>query len=325
MDEGDENDALKDVFSNIPAGEAAVSTIDGVTLDITNLVPAITDAWTYDGSLTTPPCSEGVNWIVMAESMEVSAAQLKAFTDVIEDNNRPTQSLEARTIHGAHWSYEGEAGPENWGELAHAWGTCEEGTEQSPIDIDTATAPADFSSLSTTYGTSALNILNNGHTVQVNVDAGSTIDVAGKAYSLLQFHFHAGSEHTRDGAQAPIEMHMVHQAADKSLAVLGVFITEGSENDTLKGVFSNLPVTSTPVSTVDGETVDVAGLLPASLMGWSYAGSLTTPPCSEGVSWMVMSEDIEASKAQIDSFTSIFSDNFRPVQSLGARTLTAGN
>jgi carbonic anhydrase len=325
FDEGAENAALKGVFSNLPAEESEVETIEGVTLEISNLVPAITDAWTYEGSLTTPPCSEGVNWIVMAEGMEVSTAQLKAFTDVIHDNYRPTQSLGARSVHGAHWAYEGEAGPEHWGELSHEWETCESGVEQSPIDIDTTTAPAEFASLSTTYGTSALKILNNGHTVQVNVDEGSSIDVAGKSYSLLQFHFHAGSEHTRDAAQSPIEMHMVHQAADKSLAVLGVFITEGEENAALKGVFSNLPTTTTPVSTVAGETVDIGALLPADLKGWSYAGSLTTPPCSEGVSWMVMADDIEASKTQIDGFTAIFDDNFRPVQALGARSLTAGN
>jgi carbonic anhydrase len=323
IEEGAENAALADVFANLPTHEAEAAPVSGVTLVLESLLPARHDAWSYEGSLTTPPCTEGVSWIVMDESVEASAAQIKAFTDIFDANYRPTQALGSRTVHGAHWSYEGEAGPAHWGELAHAWEACETGLEQSPIDLATSVAPADVAGLSISWSTTGLAILNNGHTVQANVDSGSSITLGGKSYDLLQFHFHAESEHTVDGVHTPLEAHFVHKAADGSLAVIGLLIEEGDENAALAEVFANLPTTEVAETPISGVTLTLGDALPTTTQGWWYGGSLTTPPCSEGVSWVVMSTAVTASSTQIAAFEGIFSENFRPTQSLGDRVINA--
>ncbi len=215
-----------------------------------------------------------------------------------------------------HWSYDGETGPEFWGELDEAWATCGEGTEQSPIDIPQLDLPAGLLEdlTSAEYLETSVTILNNGHTVQVNCDAGSTIVLGGVEYTLKQFHFHAASEHTLDGEHMPMEMHLVHEAADGSLAVVGRFIDEGAENTALAGVFANMPAEEQTATVIDGATVPGWELLPEEPMGWHYDGSLTTPGCTEGVSWYVVEETLEASPEQIGAFTDIFDHNYRPTQ-----------
>jgi len=220
---------------------------------------------------------------------------------------------------GVHWSYEGDTGPEHWGELSPDYAACSKGVEQSPVDIP-ASAPVNPANLAFKYQPSAVNIFNNGHTVQVNYDQGSSIVLDGVTYNLVQFHFHASSEHEIGGAQDPMELHLVHKNAQGGMAVIGVLLKAGAENPAYAPVLQNLPPQESQPTPVAGATVDANTLLPAQRGYWRYNGSLTTPPCTEGVKWLVMSTPVELSEAQIAAFTTIFKNNERPVQPLNART-----
>jgi carbonic anhydrase len=217
-----------------------------------------------------------------------------------------------------HWSYEGEAGPEHWGELSPDFALCSTGKEQTPIDVPSATSvnPAD---ITFNYQPTALTIFNNGHTVQVNYDPGSSIEVGGKTYDLKQFHFHTPSEHTVNSNHTDLEMHLVHQSADGQLAVVGVMVKAGSENPAYAPVFNNLPAQESEPSAISGVTVNATDLLPQERTYYRYNGSLTTPPCTEGVQWLLMNTPVELSAAQVTSFQTIFPHDARPVQPLNGR------
>ena len=323
---GAKNTLLEKVFANLPKTENATESVTGATVNAKAILEsAATDkGWTYDGSLTTPPCTEGVKWIVMESPIEADAAQIKAYTDLFSDNFRPVQPLGTRHVTGGagggttapHWGYgTGSDGPGHWGDLDTAWATCKTGTTQSPIDIDNATvSPGVASNLTFSWVAGAPEITNNGHTIQVNMPAGSKIAYAGKDYELLQFHFHAHSEHTVGGTAGKMELHLVHKAADGTLAVIGVMINDGTaEHAELKKVLDNLPAKSGDKTSPAGVTVDANAFLPTDKSVWTYSGSLTTPPCTEGVSWVVMANSVETTAAQIGKFTALYGDNFRPV------------
>jgi carbonic anhydrase len=218
-----------------------------------------------------------------------------------------------------HWTYEGDEGPEHWGELSPDFALCSTGVEQSPVNIpaDAALNPAD---LGYNYLPSAVNIFNNGHTIQVNYDPGSSLKLDDQDYELVQFHFHAASEHTKDGQQAPMEMHLVHRNAAGGLAVVGVWLESGSENAAFASVFNHLPTTEGEPEAVPGETVNADELLPAERSYHRYNGSLTTPPCTQDVKWIMLGNSVELSDVQITQYTDIFDNNFRPVQPFNERT-----
>jgi carbonic anhydrase len=218
-----------------------------------------------------------------------------------------------------HWSYEGEGGPEHWGELEPEYELCGIGGEQSPIDLS-GEAEQDLANIQFSYQPSAINILNNGHTVQVNYDEGSYIEVNETRYDLLQFHFHVPSEHTEDGQSFPAELHLVHSDADGNLAVVGILLEVGDESAALAPVWAHLPAEESEVETVEG-SVDAADFLPAEQVTYRYPGSLTTPPCSEGVSWFVMMEPVQISADQEAQLSAIIDGSNRPVQELGERDL----
>jgi carbonic anhydrase len=219
---------------------------------------------------------------------------------------------------GVHWSYEGDTGPDHWGNLSPDFAACAKGVEQSPIDIPAST-PLNSADISFKYQPSAVNIFNNGHTIQVNYDQGSSIALNGVPYDLIQFHFHAASEHAIGGQHQPIELHLVHRNAQGGLAVIGVLLRSGSENAAYTSVFQNLPQQAGQPAPVAGASVDANTLLPGQRSYWRYNGSLTTPPCSEGVTWLVMNTPVELSDAQIARFTAIFQHNQRPVQPFHTR------
>ncbi|MBI1876654.1 MAG: carbonic anhydrase family protein [Chloroflexi bacterium] len=218
-----------------------------------------------------------------------------------------------------HWTYEGAEGPEYWGELSQDFALCSTGTEQSPIDVPSTSSvnPAD---ITFNYQPTALNIFNNGHTIQVNYDPGSSIDVGGKTYDLKQFHFHTPSEHAVDSNHTDLEMHLVHQSADGQLAVVGVMLRQGSENPAFQPVFDNLPAQESEPTAVGNVTVNASDLLPQERTYYRYNGSLTTPPCSEGVQWLLMNTPVELSEVQVTAFQSIFQNDARPVQPLNERS-----
>lgn len=219
-----------------------------------------------------------------------------------------------------HWTYEGEEGPEHWGSLKPEYALCSTGKTQSPVDIVGAYS-TDIHDIRFDYRASALNIFNNGHTIEVNYDAGSSITYKGVTYNLRQFHFHHPSEHTIEGVATPLEVHFVHQDADGNLAVVAVMLTEGdATNEAFAAVFDHLPAEESEVETLDA-SVNAAAMLPESAIYFTYTGSLTTPPCSEGVRWFVMQEPVALSAEQIEAFSAIFELNARPVQPLNARDL----
>jgi carbonic anhydrase len=218
-----------------------------------------------------------------------------------------------------HWSYEGEEGPVHWGALSPEYAVCSTGKSQSPLDISNADSQ-DLANLVFHYQPSKINILNNGHTIQVNYDSGSYIELDGVRYDLLQFHFHAPSEHSINGELAKAELHLVHKNANGNLAVVGILINAGAENAAFKTTWDNLPSEPGSVQQVSAQ-VNAAAMLPVQQATYRYDGSLTTPPCTEGVKWNVMVEPIEMSEAQLAAFTSIFEGNNRPIQPLDGRTL----
>ena len=239
----------------------------------------------------------------------------------------PAQEQAAATQEGPHWGYEGEAGPAHWGTLNVEWSPCGTGQNQSPIDIH-ETAKADLPGLSTDFQPASLKIIhnehiadgiNNGHTIQINYTGGDIATVGDEQFQLLQYHFHSPSEHTVNGEHYPMEMHMVHKSDAGHLAVVGVFIAEGAHNAAFDPIWSNLPATKGAETHLENVMVDVDQLLPANTTSYRYDGSLTTPPCSEGVKWIVMTTPIELSAEQIAAFRGIIHGNNRPTQPLNGR------
>lgn len=216
------------------------------------------------------------------------------------------------------WGYSGEGGPQNWGKLDPGFATCATGKNQSPIDIGTTTK-GNLKPVRIDYKNGTTEILNNGHTVQVNYRPGSSLEVDGLKFELRQFHFHAPSENTFSGKHFPLEGHLVHADKDGNLAVIGVMFTEGAPNRVLASLLDLLPGK-------EGETKALTDLrsalqmLPADRHYYRFTGSLTTPPCSEGVRWLVLQQPSAASKAQIDAIAKAAgAPNNRPVQPLNAR------
>ena len=221
-----------------------------------------------------------------------------------------------------HWGYSGDEGPAHWGDLSADWAACKDGRMQSPIDIVGAFGAQTIGN-TMAYEPTPLNIVHNGHTVQVNYQAGSSMTVGGEAYALLQLHFHAPSEHTVGGKAYAMEIHLVHQSASGQLAVVGVMIEEGAESAALADIWANMPMTATPEASHAGTAVDAAAILPDAARYYHYKGSLTTPPCSEGVRWFVLEAPITASAAQIAQFEEAAGPNARPVQPLNERLVIA--
>lgn len=221
---------------------------------------------------------------------------------------------------GIHWTYEGEEGPDHWGELCVDYTPCG-GQVQSPVNIAGAVDDAALMEIAKTYSNTATHILNNGHTIQFTADSGSSIVLNGETYNLLQFHFHTHSEHTVGGTSYPMEAHFVHKnEATGKLVVIGVLFEEGSENGILAPFIDHLPETAD--ATYDAaDTFNPADLLPAEKSYFTYAGSLTTPPCSEIVTWIVMEHPIMASHDQILHIEELEHENNRPIQALEGRVI----
>jgi carbonic anhydrase len=219
-----------------------------------------------------------------------------------------------------HWGYQGAAGPAHWGDESPAYEACKLGKRQSPIDIHDA-VPAGLPPLEFAYQPAPLRIIDNGHTLQVNVPAGSFLTVSGKRYALVQFHFHHPSENHLEGGAFPMEAHLVHQDADGKLAVVAVFLAAGSTNPFIASLWKSIPAQVGTESTPEGVTVDPSRLLPAERGYFTFPGSLTTPPCSEGVTWFVFRAPVSLSTSEVSTFGSKYPDNARPVQPLNDRAV----
>lgn len=217
-----------------------------------------------------------------------------------------------------HWAYGGETGPDRWGGLDPSFEACGSGMRQSPVDLAGASAGA-AEGLDIQWQPSAANVVDNGHTIQIDMGEGSAVVVDGRRFSLLQFHFHLPSEHTVDGESLPMEVHFVHQAEEGDLAVIGVFMGIGEDDPVVENIWDAIPEAGAPAGTI--ADLDPSALLPEDRSYSRYAGSLTTPPCSEIVSWVVMTGSISVSQGQVDAFASMYPMNARPVQELHGRVI----
>lgn len=220
----------------------------------------------------------------------------------------------------AAWGYEAENGPDVWGQLDPGYVLCAEGTLQSPIDLVDA-ASAELPAIVFNYQPSVMDVHNNGHTIEVAPAEENRIEIDGTVYELLQFHFHAPSEHTLAGRSFDMEMHLVHRNEEGTLAVIGVLIGQGNENAAFNTMWEQLPAAPGETNRVENAAIDADDLLPDDRSTYRYDGSLTTPPCSEGVRWNVLTTPIELSETQIAAFKALVHDNNRPVQPLNEREL----
>ena len=259
--------------------------------------------------------SSRVKSICAAQNALAAAGQkVKVLADCAAEK---PESKGRKKGHAVHWDYAGEMGPENWGD---EFPTCGKGTKQAPLNI---TGPFEKSKdvLVVNYKEGPLKILNNGHTIQVNVEPGSTLKVNKDVYNLLQFHFHRPSEEQIDGKPMAMVAHFVHKNAEGKLAVLGVLLNDGKDNAAIQTLWNNAPKAEGPEVVVDKVKFDPSSLVPAALTHYSYEGSLTTPPCTEGVNFYILKTPVDIGKKQVVDFP--FKRNARPVQPLNGRKINA--
>ena len=222
----------------------------------------------------------------------------------------------AKDAHAApHWDYEGPMGPENWGK---EFPICAKGKSQSPLDIKGPFEKVKVS-VAPEYKNGQLKILNNGHTIQVNVEPGSKVRIDGLVYDLLQFHFHKPSEELIEGKPAAMVIHFVHKNAAGQLAVIGVLLKEGNENPGIKTLWDHLPAKEGPEVAPDKVMFNPSNLMPRELDFYSYEGSLTTPPCTEKVKFFILKTQVNIAREQVGAFP--FKKNARPVQPLNDRLI----
>ena len=223
-----------------------------------------------------------------------------------------------------HWTYEGDTGPNSWGALKAEFGLCASGKQQSPVNITEAYA-LELDPLKFEYKASKTAIQNNGHTIQLNYDSGSFLQVGNDRYQLLQFHFHTPSEEAIGGQRYPMVAHLVHKNEAGQLAVIALLINQGStDNPILKKLWEKLPTNTNETRNYATVTYNIADLLPQNRSYWTLMGSLTTPPCSEGVRWLVLKNPLYISAKQIARFKKEFPMNARPLQALQQRIVING-
>jgi carbonic anhydrase len=236
-------------------------------------------------------------------------------------------SIASIACHGeekANWTYAGATGPARWGSLEKGFAECKLGQIQSPIDIPDASArKGDLASLLFNYKPSPLRIIDNGHTIQVNYSPGSTVSVEGKRYELVEFHFHKPSEEKVDGKGHDMVAHLVHQGPGGKLAVVAVLLDTGKENPLIKTLWDNLPKEKGKENVVAAVTISALELLPQNKAYYTFAGSLTTPPCSEDVTWYVLKTPVQISADAIARFARYYPMNARPVQPVNGRDIMA--
>lgn len=228
------------------------------------------------------------------------------------------------------WSYHSPTSPSQWAQLSENFLTCDLGSSQSPLDIEAGengglinvSPPTNNRDHIINWKPSKLNLINNGHTIQANYDAGSSFQVEDNEYELKQFHFHSPSEHILNGRQYPLEAHFVHSSA-QGLLVVGVFFETGNDHNELGKIWAHTPL-------IEGQSVHLSEdvfadqFLPSDKDSFTYIGSLTTPPCSEGVQWVVMKNPVNASVFQLQKLQRVFGGpNNRPVQAQNARLIEA--
>lgn len=218
-----------------------------------------------------------------------------------------------------HWTYTMTAGgQDHWADLCTGYNACG-GMSQSPVNIIGAVAQPNLSKLTFGYSTTAAEIENNGHTIEFVCDPGNKLTIGGTQYELLQFHYHAQSEHQVDGKKSPLEVHFVHKATDSDFAVIGVLFEEGASNSLFNQYLSRFPAEEGTYT--DHSEIELTELLPLNKSYYHYSGSLTTPPCSEVVHWYVLKNKLTASASQLAQFQALLKNNYRNIQNLNGRKI----
>lgn len=225
----------------------------------------------------------------------------------------------AKPKNGTHWTYEGEFGPQNWSRINAAWAACNTGNRQSPIDLRDG-MKVDLEQINFEYVPSGFNEIDNGHTIQVNVAGGNFLTVAGTTYELQQFHFHRPGEERINGRGTEMVVHLVHKSYDGKIAILAVLLERGEANPLIQTVWNNLPLEKHTTVT-PSIVLDVNEILPARRDYFTYMGSLSEPPCTENVLWLVMKQPMTASPQQMALFSRLYPMNARPVQQSNGRMI----
>jgi carbonic anhydrase len=218
------------------------------------------------------------------------------------------------------WDYGETLGPDHWGNLKPEFAACKDGHHQSPIDIRNP-QKADLPPIRFDYRPSPLHIVDNGHTIMVNYAPGSYMTVGDKKYSLQQFHFHRPSEEKINGKGFDMTVHLVHTDNKGKLAVVAVLLQQGEDNPLMRELWNDLPKEKEKEELLDNIRIDVSRLLPADRSYYTFSGSLTTPPCTEDVTWFVLKHPMTISAAEIQRFSQLYRDDARPTQPLYDRVV----
>ncbi len=271
---------------------------------------------------------ENVITSVRPSAAAIAAAHRKkrpaaAASAVASDANLDIAANAGQSLLPSHWDYTGTAGPDAWGKMQPEYSKCASGTRQSPIDIRGGIA-VDLEPIRFDYRPSSFSVIDNGHTVQVNVEPGNSITITGRRYELVQFHFHRPSEERVDGRQYDMVVHLVHKDPEGRLAVVAVLLDRGSAQAIVQSVWNNLPLEKGE-EVHAGTRIDLSQLLPEDKRYYTYMGSLTTPPCSEGVLWMVMKQPVPISVEQVSIFARLYPMNARPIQQADGRLIKESN
>jgi carbonic anhydrase len=222
--------------------------------------------------------------------------------------------------HEHPWDYGAARGPGHWGELKPEFAPCKNGHRQSPIDIRNP-RKADLPAIQFSYKPTPLNIIDNGHTIQINYSPGSFITVGGKRYELKQFHFHRPSEEKINGKSYEMVAHLVHADEKGNLAVVAVLLEKGQDNALVHTLWKDIPREKDKIESDKDVQIDADGLLPSDHSYYTFSGSLTTPPCSENVTWFVLKHPVSVSAEEIDQFSKLYRDDARPTQPLYNRVV----
>lgn len=315
-----------------PSTKSAVGGATGGIASIRPNSPASSSASAAGGSSPTRKLSERER---EAEAESDLSAKIAARLAIMRANQQARAAAAAKAkkvaaaapvapkVYSNHWSYEGDDGPANWGKINPEWAKCGTGNRQSPIDIRDG-MKVELEQISFDYHPSSFNVTDNGHTVQVMLGSGNFITVNNRMYELIQFHFHRPSEERINGKGYEMVMHLVHKDGEGKLAVLALLLERGKPQPVIQTVWNNLPLEK--FETLAPSTVlDPMDLLPARRDYFTFMGSLTTPPCSEGVLWLVMKEPVQASPAQMALFSRLYPLNARPIQPGSGRIIKESN
>lgn len=254
-----------------------------------------------------------------AANPRASRDYIRAKAAAMTGHTAPTGAADA---HGGdvHWSYEGDTGPQAWGKLKPEFNVCALGKRQSPINIeDSGTLHGPAEPLQFNYNPSSGTVVNNGHTIQVDLQGDNSLTVRGMVYRLVQFHFHTPSEEQVNYRNAAMVTHIVHKSADGQLAVVAVLMDPGVANALINKVWTYMPLDANDRVRLPADSIDMNELLPKDQRYYQFIGSLTTPPCTEGVLWMVLKQPTQVSKDQIRLFQQLYPNNARPVQPVNGR------